>query len=138
MAKKNENISLDEILDGDMPVDQEINLGDSVVDEAEGEFKLPEAPEETAKTEVSAKELTDLEKEIEDGKAQVESDIRARSAATPPTMEECFELIPELKDMPDEDRRTYLLAEMVKTKLNFNSVDAAELLAVQLSKFRAI
>jgi hypothetical protein len=137
MAKSKVDVSIDEILGGDLPEkEQEINLDESIVDAPDGDFKLPEAPEETAKTEVSAKGLTGLEKEIAEGVAKTESDIRARAAAAPPTMEECLDLIPELKDMSDEQHRYYLLDEMEKTGDSFCSTHPNEMLAVQLSEIR--
>jgi hypothetical protein len=131
----NRDSEIEEIFAGDPPVTD----GDSIVDETDGNFVMPPVAEKGDggnQKETSEKELTDLEKEIEAGKIAVESDIRARAAALPPTMKECFDLIPELKNMIDVDRRPYLLAEMRKTQTVFREVDCTEKLAVRLSELR--
>jgi hypothetical protein len=138
-----ENIdpTIEEIYETVAPAEsQEGNSGgDSIVDETDGNFKMPEATitgDCGNKSEVSETELTDLEKEIEAGKVQVESDIRARAAAAPPKMSDVIKLVPELKGLEGSEPRYYVLAEIRKYDVNFNEVDCTENLGVLLSELR--
>jgi hypothetical protein len=144
-----ENVTLEDIL-GDAPPEIE-EVGEfnptpkteQATTAVEREDPIPAAPEETADAEVvepeketSTKELSELEQQIEDAKEKVESDLRARAAAKPPKMAECIILIPELKDMNDVERLTYLHAQIQAYDVPYGVVSCAELLAVRLSNLR--
>lgn len=143
MVKKTTKIerpeSLEDVLGGDLPTeDQEVDLGDSVVEPAEGEFNIPEttAVGNDSVRDTGTKELTELEKEIEAGVAKAESDIRARAAARPTTIPEAIDLVPELKPLADDKRLYYLHKEIKAYDVPYSTTGSVEVLAVELSKLR--